>query len=103
MPTEQPRSLARERTALGWQRSSLSLAVISGLLLVHAVHRDEPLGVVGAVLVALGAAHVAMAGSRLYRRRLAVPATPAPGPLLGLVAVTLGAAAVAAAELLGSG
>jgi uncharacterized membrane protein YidH (DUF202 family) len=100
MRPERP-SLALERTALGWQRSSLSLAAISALLLIHAVHRDQPLGVAGAILVAVGAGLVARGGGRLYHRRLAAPPRAAVRPLLGLVAVTLGAAAVAAAELLG--
>lgn len=90
-----------ERTALGWQRSSLSLAAIAGLLLVHAVHRDQPLGVVGAIAVAVGAGLVTASGSRLYHRRLDGPPRAAARPLLGLVVVTLGAAVVAAAELIG--
>jgi uncharacterized membrane protein YidH (DUF202 family) len=96
-------SLATERTALGWQRSSLSLAVIAALLLVHAVHRDEPLGVVAAFAVAAGAGWAGAAGSRLYHRRMAGMRGPAAGPLLALVAVTLAAAVVAAAEVIGGG
>jgi uncharacterized membrane protein YidH (DUF202 family) len=104
MPPEPPRrpSLANERTALGWQRSSLSLAVIAVLLLTHAVHRGEPLGVGAAALVACGSAWAALAGRRLYARRRRAPGGPAGRPLLVLAAVTVGAAALAVAELAGS-
>lgn len=102
MPAERS-SLALERTALGWQRSSLSLAVISALLLGHAVHRHETLGIVGAAIVAIGAGLVALSGNRLARDRTLTRPRSAPRPLLGVAVVTLGAAVVAAAELLGSG
>lgn len=92
---------ANERTALGWQRSSLSLAVIAALLLGHAVQRGEPAEVVAAVLVGAGAAWVGTAGRRLYRRRAEGTRGPATRALLGIVLVTLFAAAVAVAELLG--
>jgi drug/metabolite transporter (DMT)-like permease len=95
------RSRAAERTALGWQRSGLSLGVIGALLLLHAVHEDEPWGIVAGFAVGAGAAFVAMAGRRLYRRRLVEPRGPAGGPLLGLVVITLFAAVVAAAEIVG--
>lgn len=102
MPAERS-SLALERTALGWQRSSLSLAVISALLLGHAVHRHETLGIVGSAIVAAGAGLVALSGSRLAHRRTLTRPRSAPGTLMGMMAVTVGAAIVAAAELLGSG
>jgi Domain of unknown function (DUF202) len=94
-------SRAVERTALGWQRSGLSLSVIAALLLLHAVHEREPWGVVAAFAVGAGAVFVAMAGRRLYRRRLIDPHRPAVRPLLGLVAVSLAAAVLAAAEIVG--
>jgi uncharacterized membrane protein YidH (DUF202 family) len=98
------RSRALDRTALGWQRSGLSLAVIAALLLLHGVHRGESWAVVAACVVGAGAVWTAMAGRKLYQRRLAEPlGGPAGRPLFGLVVVTLGAAALAAAELLGSG
>jgi uncharacterized membrane protein YidH (DUF202 family) len=95
------RSRAAERTALGWQRSGLSLGVIAALLLLHAVHEDEPWGIVAAFAVGAGAALVGMAGRRLYRRRVAEPQGPATRPLLALVVVTLAAAVLAAAEMVG--
>jgi Domain of unknown function (DUF202) len=95
------RSRAVDRTALGWQRSGLSLGVIAALLLLHAVHEDEPWGIVAAFVVGAGAVCVAMAGRRLYRLRLARPRGPAARPLLGLVVVTLAAAVLAAAEIVG--
>jgi uncharacterized membrane protein YidH (DUF202 family) len=104
MPTEgqpAPPPVANERTALGWQRSSLSLAVIAALLLGHAVHSGEPLGAVGAVLVGCGAASVAAVGRRLYRARRRQTQGPAVRPLLWLMAVTVLAAAVAVGEVVG--
>jgi drug/metabolite transporter (DMT)-like permease len=96
--------MAAERTALGWQRASLGLATIAGLLLVHAVHRDEPLGVVAAALAALCAAWSGVEGRRLYVRRTAAPedATPAVRSLTMLACLTVGSAALCAAELVGS-
>jgi uncharacterized membrane protein YidH (DUF202 family) len=95
------RSRAVDRTALGWQRSSLSLAVVAALLLVHAVHRDETWGIAAAFVVGAGAGWVALAGRRLYHRRLEDRRGPAARPLRGLAVVTLAAAALAAAELIG--
>ena len=100
MPAD-PRSRAVERTALGWQRSSLSLVVVAALLLLHAVHRGVTWGIVAGFAVGAGAGWVGVAGRRLYRRRLDDPLDPAARPLLGLVVVTLAAAVLAAAELLG--
>jgi uncharacterized membrane protein YidH (DUF202 family) len=104
MPTEgqpAPPPVANERTALGWQRSGLSLAVVAALLLGHAVRRGEPLGAVAAVLVGCGALSVGALGRRLYRARRRAPQGPAVRPLLWLMAVTVFAAAVAVGELLG--
>ena len=97
------RSRAAERTALGWQRSGLSLLVIAALLLLHAVHEDEPWGVAAGFVVGAGAVSVAMEGRRLYRRRRADPRGPATRPLLALVVVSLAAAVLAAAEIVGGG
>ncbi len=94
-------ALANERTALGWQRSSLSLAAIAALLLVHAVDRGEPAGVAAAVLVGLGAGWMGAVGRRLYRGRTEARQGPATRALLGVLLVTLLAAATAVGELLG--
>ena len=95
------RSLANERTALGWQRSGMSLAVIAALLLGQAVHRDEPLGAAAAVAVGAAAAWAAGWGRRLYRRRADAVQGPAEHPVRTLAAVTVAAAALAAAVLVG--
>jgi uncharacterized membrane protein YidH (DUF202 family) len=89
--------MANERTALGWQRSSLTLAVIAAVLLGHAVHEREPGGVFAAAAVGAGAAWVGRLGRRLYRRRAVSVQEPAAGPLRTITLVTLLAAAIAAA------
>jgi uncharacterized membrane protein YidH (DUF202 family) len=99
MPADPGR--ANERTALGWQRSSLSLAVVAALLLAHAVHRREPLGVATALVVGAGGAWVGALGRRLYARRRAAPSTSAARPLRVVAAITVAAALVAAGQLLG--
>jgi uncharacterized membrane protein YidH (DUF202 family) len=102
MPPERPTPppQANERTALGWQRSSLSLAVIATILLAHAVHEHQPGGVAAAAVIGAGGAWVARIGRRLYRRRVAARQDPATGPLLAITAVTLLAAAIAAGLVL---
>jgi uncharacterized membrane protein YidH (DUF202 family) len=102
MPPERPAPppQANERTALGWQRSSLSLALIAAILLGHAVHEGEPGGVAAAAALGAGAGWIAHLGRRLYRRRREAVQDPAVGPLAVMTAVTLIAAAVAAALVL---
>jgi hypothetical protein len=112
MPWTPDRTLANERTALGWQRAALSLAVIGGLVLTAGIHRREPLAIVAAMPFGVAALAAFERGRRLYRRRgLAggpgaatageggVP--PAVAPIRRLVAVTVVAAAVAAAIVIG--
>jgi uncharacterized membrane protein YidH (DUF202 family) len=102
MPPERPAPppQANERTALGWQRSGLSLAVIAAILLGHAVHEHQPGGVVAAAVIAAGALWVGRIGRRLYRQRRDSVQDPAAGPLLAITAVTLLAAALAAVLVL---
>jgi uncharacterized membrane protein YidH (DUF202 family) len=99
MPPEHsaPPAQANERTALGWQRSSLSLAVIAAILLGHAVHEHQPGGVVGAGVIGAGGVWVGHLGRVLYRRRRAMsPQDPAVRPLAAITAVTVLAAVLAA-------
>jgi uncharacterized membrane protein YidH (DUF202 family) len=99
MPPEP--ALANERTALGWQRSALALGVIAAVLLGNAVDRGEPGAAAAALLVGVGAACVGALGRRLYRQRAGAPRGPASGPLLVVSLVTLLAALVAAAVVIG--
>jgi uncharacterized membrane protein YidH (DUF202 family) len=94
--------MANERTALGWQRSALSLAVIAALLLGHAVDRGRLVTMAASIVLLLGAAWVGTLGRRLYRGRRTAVQGPATGPLLAVSIVTLLAAAVAVAELVGT-
>jgi uncharacterized membrane protein YidH (DUF202 family) len=94
--------MANERTALGWQRSALSLAVIAALLLGHAVDRGKLVTMAASIVVLLGAAWVGALGRRLYRSRRTAVQGPASGPLRGVAAVTVLAAVVALAEIIGS-
>jgi uncharacterized membrane protein YidH (DUF202 family) len=98
MPPERsgPPPQANERTALGWQRSSLSLGVIAAILLGHAVHEHEPGGVVVAAVIGASGVWVGHLGRRLYRRRAQSRQEPAARPLATITAVTLLAAALAA-------
>jgi uncharacterized membrane protein YidH (DUF202 family) len=99
MPPEPPGPppQANERTALGWQRSSLSLFVIAAILLGHAVHEHQPGGVAVASVVGAGGVWVGHLGRRLYRQRVGAVQDPAAGPLAAITAVTLVAAVLAAA------
>jgi uncharacterized membrane protein YidH (DUF202 family) len=97
-------SLANERTALGWQRSGLSMTVIGALLLGHAIDRGEILGVLAAAGAVVGAAWTTINGRRLYVRRVAGDRHAAPRALRTLTLISAGAAIVsAAAVLLGGG
>jgi uncharacterized membrane protein YidH (DUF202 family) len=100
MPAERP-SLAGERTALAWQRSGFSLAAIATLLVAHAVHRSEPLGVAAAVVPAAGAAWVQLRGRRLYARRAAGDGRAAAGSLRLLAALSVAVAVLAIATVAG--
>jgi uncharacterized membrane protein YidH (DUF202 family) len=95
------RSLAAERTALGWQRSALSLVVITALIVIHAVHAGEPLAIAAAALPALGAAWVALEGRRLYARRAAGDAGMAERSVRRLAAITLAVTLVVAVVVVG--
>jgi uncharacterized membrane protein YidH (DUF202 family) len=94
--------MANERTVLGWQRSALALAVIAALLLGHAVHRGQPVTMAASLLLLGAAIWVGRLGQRLYRRRRAAVLGPASRPLLAISAVTVFAALIAVAELVGS-
>jgi uncharacterized membrane protein YidH (DUF202 family) len=98
MPHEHPSPppQANERTALDWQRSTLSFAVIAAVLLGHAVHAHQPGGVVVAAVIGAGGVWVGHLGRGLYRRRAARPQDPAVRPLATITAVTLLAAVLAA-------
>jgi uncharacterized membrane protein YidH (DUF202 family) len=62
--------LANERTALAWRRSALSLATVAGFLLHAALDGAAwPLGLAGAVALALAAAWTERHGRRVYRVR----------------------------------
>ncbi|MEA2283402.1 MAG: hypothetical protein QOK21_4009 [Solirubrobacteraceae bacterium] len=102
MPRERstPPPQANERTALDWQRSSLSLGVIAAILLGHAVHEHQPGSVVVAAVLGAGGVWVGHLGRRLYQRRAARPQDPAVGPLATITAVTLLAALLAAVLVL---
>jgi uncharacterized membrane protein YidH (DUF202 family) len=99
-PRPSPPPQANERTALGWQRSSLSLALIAAILLGHAVRAGHPGGVAAAAVIAVGAGWIGHLGRRLYRRRREAVQDPAVGPLGVMTVVTLIAAAVAAGIVL---
>ena len=104
MPPERrrpPPPRANERTALGWQRSALSLAAIAAILLGHAVHEHQPGGVIAAAVIGGSGLWVGRIGRRLYRERAESVQQPAAGPLLAITAVTLLAAALAAVLVLG--
>jgi uncharacterized membrane protein YidH (DUF202 family) len=100
MPAEQSR-LASERTALAWQRSGFSLAAVAALVVVHAVHRAEPLGLAAAVVPAAGAAWVQLRGRRLYARRAAGDGRAAGESLRLLAALSLAVAVLAAVLVAG--
>ena len=96
------RGLARERTALSWQRMALSFTSLAGVTLAAAAHRHRPwLLAPAAVLGLVGAAIWLYA-----RRRIGDPArTTERGPiaLLGaaVVVAAIGAAVLAAVPVAG--
>jgi uncharacterized membrane protein YidH (DUF202 family) len=87
------RGLARERTALSWQRMALSFTSLAGVTLAAAAHRHRPW-----LLAPAAAVFVLGAGVWLYsRRRIAAPTIPTERrPLVLLAAAAIAAAAVAA-------
>jgi uncharacterized membrane protein YidH (DUF202 family) len=100
MPPERG-GLSRERTALGWQRSALSLAAIAAILCVVALHRGEPLAAVAAIVPAAAAVAVRLRGDALYAQRTRGDAREAPGSLLALALATVAVALVAAVVVAG--
>lgn len=89
-------SLANERTALGWQRSGLSLAAIAALLLGHALAHGRPEGVVAGALAGVAAIWSTVRGRHLYLRRARGERSVAPRSLRTLALASAGAAVLAA-------
>ena len=91
------RGLARERTALAWQRMGLGFTSLAAVTLGAAAHRDAPW-----MLVPAAALFVVAAAVWLYARRRAgdPSAGTAARPLALLAAATGAAAAIAAAMAL---
>ena len=96
MPSPPDRAFAAERTALGWQRSALTLAVIAGLGLSGSVRRGSPVAAALAIALLAAAGAVELRGRRLYRARAAGAPALAPGAVRLLMAVTAAAVLVAA-------
>ena len=93
MPSPERPGLARERTALAWQRSALGFVALAGVVLSVAAHREAPgLLVVSAALVAVAVA-VWRHGQRAYVHH-EVQAQPR---ALALLAVATALAAIGAA------
>jgi hypothetical protein len=87
--------LARERTALAWQRMALSYTSLAAVMLASAAHRQRLwLLVPAALLFAVGAAVWLYA-----RRRIGDPALFTARRPIALLAVAVGVAAVAAGVL----
>jgi uncharacterized membrane protein YidH (DUF202 family) len=84
--------LARERTALAWQRMALSFITLAAVTLGAAAHRGEP------DLLIPSAALFAVAGAvwRYARRRIADRSLPTARPVALLAAATAVAALAAA-------
>ena len=87
------RSVALERTALGWQRSGLSLGALAGLVLAAGVRSNAWLGIAGAAALGLTAAATVVRGRVLYARRAGEVRPDVPG-LRALTAATVGSAVV---------
>ena len=94
---EPPRDpgLARERTALAWQRMAMGFTSLAALTLGAAAHRDAPWMIVPAVAL------FAVAGVvwRYARRRSAEPATRTDARVLAAMAAATAAAALVAGVL----
>jgi uncharacterized membrane protein YidH (DUF202 family) len=92
---DRARGLARERTALAWERSALGFAALAGIVLGIAARRDAPgLLVLAVALLALAAA-VWRHGRRAYERTAVVAQSRAIA-LVTLATVLAAVAAVAA-------
>jgi hypothetical protein len=94
-PSPDP-ALAAARTALGWQRSALTLAVIAALALSAAVRQGSTVAAAVASALLAAAAVVEVRGRRLYRARTHGAPPLAPGTIRMLTAVTAVAVLVAA-------
>jgi uncharacterized membrane protein YidH (DUF202 family) len=100
MPAEAP-SFPNERTALGWQRSALSLVAIALVIVVHGVHRGETAVVAAGALPAAAAAWAHVRGRQLYARRTARGPALARGSVRTLALLTAGVALLAAGIVAG--
>jgi uncharacterized membrane protein YidH (DUF202 family) len=100
MPAEVP-TLPNERTALGWQRSALSLVVIAVVVVVHGVSSGDPAVVAAGALPVAAAAWTQLRGRRLYARRAARGPALAPDAVRTLALVTAGVALLAAGIVAG--
>jgi len=103
MASPPDRAFATERTALGWQRSALTLAVIGGLALSSAVRQGSVVAsALGAALLAAAGA-IELRGRRLYRARRRGAPPLARGSVRTLTAFSLAAVAVAVAVTVSGG
>jgi uncharacterized membrane protein YidH (DUF202 family) len=90
--------LARERTALSWQRTAIAFAGVAGLMLLRAFSGTAPWVLALAAAVPLAAAAgAARHGRAAYAQRLSGIVAPARGPLRAVALVTVVAALAAAA------
>src|SRR3954453_22039043 len=94
MPAEAP-TFPNERTALGWQRSALSLVAIALVIVLHGVRRGEPALVAAGALPAAAAAWGQLRGRQLYARRSARGPALARDSVRTLALITAGVALLA--------
>src|SRR3954451_11458332 len=102
MSAERP-GFANERTALGWQRCSLSLVVIGALMFGHALHRGQSLVAAPGALAVGAAAWAQLRGRRLYLRRNRGDGSAAPASLWTLTLLIAATALLAAVVLVVGG
>jgi uncharacterized membrane protein YidH (DUF202 family) len=102
MSSDRP-GFANERTALGWQRCSLSLLVIGALMFGHAVHRGQSLVVLPGALAVVAAAWAQLRGRRLYLERRRDECGVAEGSLRTLTALIAAVSLLAAVVLVAGG
>jgi uncharacterized membrane protein YidH (DUF202 family) len=100
MPAE-VHAFANERTALGWQRSALSLAAIAAVVVLHGLHRAEPLVVAAGALPTVASVWVLLHGRRLYAGRAAHGPALARKSVRMLALITAGVALLAAGIVAG--